>query len=86
MRYLRAFEEEVLPALSDFSPELLLISAGFDAHLDDPLGGMKLTEDSFVKFTRLIKTGIPIVSVLEGGYNLRALAESVRTHVSVLAE
>ena len=86
VRYLRAFEEEVLPALSDFSPELLMISAGFDAHRDDPIGGMKLTEDSFAKFTQLIKTGIPIVSVLEGGYNLDALAESVKAHVSVLAE
>ena len=85
-RYLRAFEEEVLPALSDFSPELLMISAGFDAHRDDPIGGMKLTEDSYVKFTRLIKTGIPIVSVLEGGYNLRALAESVTAHVGALSE
>ncbi len=85
-RYLKAFQEEVLPAIADFSPELLMISAGFDAHRDDPLGGMKLTADSYAKFTRLIKTGIPIVSVLEGGYNLKALAGSVQAHLQELSK
>ena len=85
-RYLKAFEEEILPALNDFSPELLMISAGFDAHRDDPLAGMKLTEDSYAQFTRLLKTGTPIVSVLEGGYNLKALAGSVQAHLQALSE
>ena len=84
-RYVRAFREEVLPAIVDFSPELLMISAGFDAHRDDPLGGMKLTEESFAKFTRLLQIGVPIVSVLEGGYNLKALASSVQAHLRALS-
>jgi acetoin utilization deacetylase AcuC-like enzyme len=84
-RYLMAFQEEILPALDDFSPQLLLISAGFDAHRDDPLGGMNLATDSYAKFTRLIKTGTPVVSVLEGGYDLDALAGSVAAHIGALA-
>lgn len=85
-RYLRAFEEEIVPALTDYTPDLLLISAGFDAHKDDPLGGMRLTEESFAQFTTLVKDLAPIVSVLEGGYNLEALARSVEAHLSVLLE
>ena len=84
--YISAFKDEIIPALTKFSPELLIISAGFDAHRDDPLAGMNLTENSFAEFTRLIQIGVPIVSVLEGGYNLRALANSVAAHISVLAE
>ena len=80
-RYLEAFAEEIVPALENFRPELLLISAGFDAHRDDPLGGMRLTEESFAEFTRLVKEVAPVVSVLEGGYNLEALAMSVVAHV-----
>jgi acetoin utilization deacetylase AcuC-like enzyme len=85
-RYLRAIQDEILPALAHFSPELLIISAGFDAHRDDPIGGMNLTEDSYATFTKLIKTGVPIVSVLEGGYNLSALAASVTAHMKALNE
>ena len=84
-RYLEAFEGEILPALERFTPTLLLISAGFDAHHDDPLGGMRLTEDSFARFTALVKDVAPVVSVLEGGYDLQALARSVEAHLAVLA-
>jgi acetoin utilization deacetylase AcuC-like enzyme len=83
-RYLRAFDEEIVPALTDYKPDLLLISAGFDAHKDDPLGSMRLTEESFARFTTLVKDIAPVVSVLEGGYNLEALARSVEAHLGVL--
>jgi len=83
-RYLEAFEREILPALERFEPGLLLISAGFDAHRDDPLGGMRLSEGSFARFTELVRESAPIVSVLEGGYDLKALARSVEVHLAVL--
>jgi acetoin utilization deacetylase AcuC-like enzyme len=83
-RYLEAFTSEVVPALHQFDPELLIISAGFDAHIGDPLGEMLLTEESFAKFTKLVKDVAPIVSVLEGGYNLEALARSVELHLGAL--
>jgi acetoin utilization deacetylase AcuC-like enzyme len=90
--YLKAFETRILPALDRFHPELVLISAGFDAHRDDPLAQMRLTDDSFAKFTSLLKqiaeahAGGRIVSVLEGGYHLDALARSVESHLGVLTE
>lgn len=90
--YLDAFTKEILPALDDFHPELIIISAGFDAHKDDPLANINLTEESFEKLTRIIRdcaekhSGGRIVSVLEGGYNLRALARSVEAHLKVLLQ
>lgn len=85
--YFRAWEERVLPALDRFKPELLITSAGFDAHRDDPLAGMNLTEESFARMTGLVVErargfcGGRIVSVLEGGYDLEALAGSVEAHL-----
>lgn len=90
--YLNAFESTILPALDRFKPELVMISAGFDAHRDDPLAQMQLTDDSYANFTSLVKgcaqthAGGRIVSVLEGGYHLDALARSVESHLSALAE
>ncbi len=90
--YVDAFTTEILPALEAYRPELLLISAGFDAHKDDPLANINLTEASFAKLTSMIMEsadklcGGKIVSVLEGGYNLEALARSVEAHVRVLME
>ncbi|MEC4749934.1 histone deacetylase family protein [Methylomicrobium sp. Wu6] len=79
-----------LPALRKFKPELLLISAGFDAHRDDPLADIELVEDDYRWITEEL-TGIAaefcerrIVSALEGGYNLEALARSVAAHVGAL--
>lgn len=83
--YLSIIKDEIVPALSKHKPGLLVISAGFDAHRDDPLGGMQLTEDSFAKMTDLVKGVAPVVSVLEGGYNLEALAKSVEAHLKSLA-
>ena len=85
-RYFSIFNEEIVPAISTYDPGLLIISAGFDAHKDDPLGGMELTERSFAKMTGLVKGIAPIVSVLEGGYDLDALARSVEAHLQELAQ
>lgn len=85
--YLEAFREQILPALNRFKPQLLILSAGFDAHKDDPLANIELTENSFAEMTKLVMEisdkhcGGRIVSVLEGGYNLSALAKSVETHL-----
>ncbi len=83
-QYLDAFANTVVPSLKKFDPELLIISAGFDAHKDDPLGGMKLTEESFAKMTNLGKNVAPVVSVLEGGYHLDGLANSVGAHLKAM--
>jgi acetoin utilization deacetylase AcuC-like enzyme len=89
--YLRAMNAQVLPRIDEFRPEFLLISAGFDAHRDDPLAQMELTEDGFEQMTRLLvgcanrHCNGRIVSALEGGYNLRALGRSVVRHLVGLA-
>ena len=85
-----AFRSRILPALHNFAPDLLLISAGFDAHKDDPLGNVRLIESDFLWVTEeLIKLADRhskgrIVSMLEGGYDLTALARSVGVHVKAL--
>ncbi|NKB44983.1 MAG: histone deacetylase family protein [Alphaproteobacteria bacterium] len=86
----KAFEREILPAVDSFAPDIVLISAGFDAHKDDPLSDMGLEEDDFFWATRQIM-GIAqrhadgrVVSALEGGYNLRALGASAAAHVKAL--
>jgi acetoin utilization deacetylase AcuC-like enzyme/formylglycine-generating enzyme required for sulfatase activity len=90
--YLKAFEKELKPAALSFSPDFVLISAGFDAHTDDPLGGMKVTEEGFTQMTQIVKDIAQkscesrLVSILEGGYNLEALAASVEAHIRVLME
>jgi acetoin utilization deacetylase AcuC-like enzyme len=87
-----AFEAHILPALRSFSPDLVLISAGFDAHRDDPLANLQLTEPDFGWATAKIAevaekhAGGRLVSMLEGGYNLAALARSVAVHVNVLMD
>ncbi len=86
-----AFEDHWLPALNAFRPQMLLISAGFDAHREDLLGGMALVEDDYAWMTReLMKVAAEhsegrIVSMLEGGYNLSALGRSAVAHVKTLA-
>jgi acetoin utilization deacetylase AcuC-like enzyme len=90
--YLKVFGEEIVPALEKFQPEFIIISAGFDAHRDDPLAGMNLTEEAFHKMTKLTNgvarkfSDSKILSVLEGGYNLKALALSVESHLKGLLE
>ncbi len=88
----RVWGEELLPALSDFAPELIVISAGFDAHGADPLGGLRLTEDDFTWVTAEIaavardKAEGRLVSILEGGYDLPALGQSAAAHVKALMQ
>ena len=87
-----ACEERILPALDAFAPDLVLISAGFDAHVRDPLANIELVEEDFAWITaRLAEAadkhaGGRLVSMLEGGYDLQALAGSVAAHVAVLMD
>ncbi len=81
-----------LPALNRFQPELLLISAGFDAHLEDDMGGLTLVEDDYAWVTEQLKSIAAnyaqsrIVSLLEGGYALSALGRSAAKHINCLTE
>jgi acetoin utilization deacetylase AcuC-like enzyme len=85
-----AFEERILPALDDFAPEFVLISAGFDAHLRDPLAQIRLQEPDFAWVTEKLMgvadrhAGGKLVSTLEGGYDLDALGASTAVHVKTL--
>ena len=87
-----ACERVWLPALRAFEPELLLISAGFDAHADDPLAGLNWHEDDYAHLTASLVTLARalghgrVVSMLEGGYDLDALGRSVVAHVGTLIE
>jgi acetoin utilization deacetylase AcuC-like enzyme len=88
--WLAALEGTVLPALEAFRPDFVLVSAGFDAHKADPLAGIELSEQGFAALSRAIlalaerTAGGRLVSLLEGGYDLEALAASVETHVGEL--
>ncbi len=90
--YLKAFDLRVGPAVREFAPDFVLISAGFDAHRDDPLAMMAVTEFGFRGMTDAVNDWAAVtargrvVSCLEGGYNLTALASSVETHVRALTE
>jgi len=86
----QAFEDRILPSLNDFRPDLIVISAGFDAHRRDPLAAINLDEDDFAWATEMLMALASqhcdgrIVSVLEGGYDLQALSLSVAAHVAAL--
>ncbi len=88
----RAYERVILPEVERFRPELILVSAGFDAHAADPLANLNWTTGDFEWVTRAIcevaatVCGGRVVSTLEGGYDLEALAASVAAHISVLME
>jgi len=87
----RMFEAAIEDIATNFRPDLIMISAGFDAHLTDPLGQLKLEDRDYVSMTRTIKQWAAevcqgrVVSCLEGGYNLDTLGETVRSHVKELA-
>ena len=91
-KFKEAFESRILPALRNFAPDIVLISAGFDAHADDPLANLRLTEPDFAWATAKIAEIAAkhaegrLVSMLEGGYNLAALARSVGVHVKALMD
>ncbi|NOU10944.1 MAG: histone deacetylase [Nitrospira sp.] len=88
--YRAVFQKVLVAAADDFKPEFVIISAGFDAHKDDPLASMGLTESGYAELTEIV-AGIAtrhangrILSSLEGGYNLTALAASVHAHIGAL--
>jgi acetoin utilization deacetylase AcuC-like enzyme len=86
----RAFDSAIEEIAAGFTPDLIIISAGFDAHAGDPLGQLLLTDEDFVQMTRVVKQwadetcGGRIISCMEGGYNLETLGETVRAHVREL--
>jgi acetoin utilization deacetylase AcuC-like enzyme len=88
----QAIEAKWLPALESFKPQMVIISAGFDAHREDLLGGMALVEADYAWITRELMAVAArhsqqrVVSMLEGGYNLSALGRSAVAHVKALAE
>lgn len=85
-----AFEHEFLPALNQFKPEVIYVSAGFDGHTDDPLANLRFTVGDYVWMTEFIKKVAKqhaksrIISLLEGGYQLEALAECTCAHIESL--
>lgn len=90
--YREVFETILVPAADSFKPEFVIISAGFDAHRDDPLAGMALTEEGYGVLSRIVLDIARrhchgrVLSCLEGGYNLNALSVSVERHVLALIE
>jgi acetoin utilization deacetylase AcuC-like enzyme len=89
-RFRDAFETAILPRLRNFSPDLIVISAGFDAHRRDPLANLELVEEDFRWVTQKLMEVADssaqgrVVSVLEGGYDLQGLSQSVAAHVTAL--
>jgi acetoin utilization deacetylase AcuC-like enzyme len=85
-----AFSTIILPAVDDFEPDLIIISAGFDAHWRDPLASLELKEEDFAWATEAVMVaadkacGGKVVSLLEGGYDLTGLADSAAVHVAAL--
>ncbi|MFQ5768146.1 MAG: histone deacetylase, partial [Acidobacteriota bacterium] len=90
--YFRALEEQVIPKLQRFSPQCIIISAGFDAHDADPLSATRVTASGFRRMTRLRLQGAPpaaagrCLALLEGGYDLKALADSLEGHLGEMVE
>lgn len=88
----RQIEVPVIKAVSEFKPDMIFLSAGFDAHTDDPMGGLDLIEDDYYWLGKLARSLAKdyaqdrIISMMEGGYNLEALAYSAHEHIRSLAE
>ncbi|MCA1626972.1 MAG: histone deacetylase, partial [Acidobacteria bacterium] len=88
----RMFETGLEEMRDKFTPDLIFISAGFDAHAGDPLGQLLLEDEDFSEMTRTVKAWAReicqgrVISCLEGGYNLNTLGETVRAHVQALSE
>ena len=87
-----AFRDRLMPAAEIFKPDLVLISAGFDSRIDDPLGRFTLSDENFAELTAIMleiagqHAGGRLVSVLEGGYNLSGLGSGAAAHVTALAQ
>ena len=92
LEYVEAMSSRVVPAVEQFRPDVLMVSAGFDAHQADPLASISLSEEGFEMLTRSLVgvadrcCGGRMISVLEGGYSLRALGRSVVRHVAAMSE
>jgi acetoin utilization deacetylase AcuC-like enzyme len=88
--YLDAFSSHIVPTLDSFKPEIILISAGFDAHRSDPLSSIRLSSDAYGEFTRMLKavaerhSHFRMISFLEGGYDLGSLSDSVMKMMNVI--
>jgi histone deacetylase 6 len=86
--YLSAFHRVVIPVANAFAPDLIMVSAGFDAALGDPLGGCHITPSGYAEMTRML-TAVPgarVVFVLEGGYNLMSVSQSLEAVLRVLLD
>ena len=90
--YQEIFQKVLIPAAETFQPEFVVISAGFDAHHDDPLAGMNLTEEGYAELTGIVLSIAEnfssgrVLSCLEGGYHLQALSKSVERHLKVFLD
>jgi acetoin utilization deacetylase AcuC-like enzyme len=90
--YREVFQKVLLPAADAFQPDFVIVSAGFDAHKDDPLASMGLTEEGYADLTRMVVSIARrhsrgrLLSCLEGGYNLQALSASVERHLLALLD
>jgi acetoin utilization deacetylase AcuC-like enzyme len=90
--YLEALKKEALPRLMEFAPQFLMISAGFDAHQNDPLAHMNLSRDAYRRMGQILldlageTAGGRLITVLEGGYNLEVLEECTEDHVRLLLD
>ena len=88
--FIRIFEKKILRPIDKFKPEVILISAGFDAHFRDPLANINLESENYHEITKLIielsniHSGGRVISFLEGGYDLLALSESIKQHLLAL--
>ena len=89
-QFLDIFEKKILGPIDKFKPEVIIISAGFDAHFRDPLANINLKSEDFYKITKKIvelanvQSKGRIISFLEGGYDLQALSESIKQHLLAL--
>ena len=90
VEFAEALTSVILPAITRFAPELIIVSAGFDAHWRDPLASLNFEEEDYASATRMLMdvadrhAGSRIISLLEGGYDLQSLADSVAAHVKTL--
>ena len=88
--FLKIFDQKILKPIDNFKPEIILISAGFDAHRRDPLANINLESEDFYEITKRIvdlskiHSKGKVISFLEGGYDLIALSESVKYHLQAL--
>ena len=90
--YIEVFNSRLIPVAKEFEPDAVIISAGFDAHRNDSLASMRLTEEGYAKLSRIVKeiaeehAGGRVISCLEGGYHLESTSKSICRHIKVLMD